>query len=59
MSERPIAYNVWICGECDSHTIEKNNGDHQCETCGSRYDHQGIYIPDEDDELDGDDGGQR
>lgn len=46
--EPPIAYPVWICGACDSHTLDLAAGDHQCENCGNRYDHRGELIPDED-----------
>lgn len=43
------AYVVWICGICDSHTEELNDGDHLCETCGARFDSRGAYIPADDD----------
>ena len=43
-----LAYKVWLCGECDSHTEDKDNGDHLCETCGQRYDHAGHPLPDDD-----------
>lgn len=47
-----VAYMVWLCGGCDSHTVETNQGDHQCETCGDRYDHRGVLIPDPEDDED-------
>jgi hypothetical protein len=50
VNAHPPAYEVWLCGECDSHTVDKDNGDHLCETCGSLYDNRGTYIPDPDDE---------
>jgi len=32
MDTKRSAYNVWLCGECDSHTVELDKGDHLCET---------------------------
>ncbi len=50
MDTKRSAYNVWLCGECDSHTVELDKGDHLCETCGASYDHAGHPLVDDDDE---------
>ena len=49
MDTKRSAYNVWLCGECDSHTAVQDNGDHLCETCGQLYDHAGQPLADDDD----------
>lgn len=50
-AEASPAYMVWLCGVCDSHTIDKDNGDHLCETCGALFDASGKYIPGDEDAL--------
>ena len=49
MDIQPHAYNVWICGRCELHTVDTDDGGHLCETCGQLYDHAGHPLPDGDD----------
>ena len=35
----------WFCVECDSpYTVETDNDDRSCETCGALYDHAGHPL---------------
>ncbi len=45
---QPHAYNVWICGRCELHTVDTDDGGHLCETCGQLYDHAGQPLADDD-----------
>ena len=49
MDIQPHAYNVWICGRCELHTVDTDGGGHLCETCGQLYDHAGHPLSDDDD----------
>lgn len=48
-NEAPYAYQDWRCSQHlhGGSIVEMNNGNLLCEECGTRYDHRGRYVPDE------------
>ena len=60
MTDKPYAYQAWICGSCDGHLLEEQteNYDLRCETCGHTFASGAMgyadYVPDPDDEIDED-----